>query len=1193
MTRKGHNSAIVFTLSLMMFSGNATSAQTQNSTQIEIAQSARQLQQELQQLSQQISQLYQQGRYEEAIPLQARSLSMYRRLHQGIHSDLATAIGNLALLYDRAGQSLQAESYYQQALEMRQQLFTGDHSSIALSLNNLAAFYDRQGNYEEAQPLFQRALEMYQRLHPEDHLNVAASLDNLGLTYIRQGKYKEAEPLLKQALAMYQRLHQGNHSDVAMSLDNLGLVYFSQGKYQEAEPLLKQALAMKKELFGENHPQIANTLNNLGEVYRVQGKYEAAEPLLKQALAMKEQRLGDIHPDVVTSLNNLGKLYRSQGKYEAAEPLLEKALAINKQLYDGFHPDIATSLNNLGELYRDRGRYRAAEQRLKEALAMKRVLFRENHPEVATSLNNLGELYSLQGRYKEAQTFLQEALAMYQALSQGDHPDTASSLNNLGELYASQGRYTQAEELFQESLAISENLYAEDHRAIAVSVNNLGELYASQGRYNDAAFQFQEALAMYRRLYQGDHRAIALTLNNLAELYQVQGRYTEAEALFKESLGIYQRLFAENHPELASSLNNLAEFYLVQGRDREAQPYLEKALAIWQGLYPGDHPAIAGSLNDLATFYTSQGRGKEAESFLKQALAMYQRLQGDDPNLARILHNLARLYYSQEEYREALKFLEQGTDLEETLLSRNLVSGSEQQKRAYLALFQNTTDDAISLHLQGLSEDEEAANLALTTILRRKGRVLDVLGNSLRQLQSNSDRETQTLFQELSQVQTQLSQLAYGSSEARNEEIAALEQEAKELEAALMKRSAEFRRQVEPVTIAPVQAEIPKDAVLLEFIQYRPINRNGEEYGNPRYAVYLLRSQGDPQWADLGDADAINQEIENLWEVLQSPPVPAMSPIRGVGSPAQTLYTQLLDPIRSAIADAEHLLIAPDSQLNLIPFAALVDADQRYLLERYRMTYLTSGRDLLRFQESKREAQTPLLLANPTYDRAVDSPTWGSNQRSGDLSNLQFAALPGTAEEGAAIAQLFPEFQLFTEAEATENRLKQATNPHFLHIATHGFFLPPQPQPLMENPLLRSGLALAGFNRRESGGEDGVVTALEVTGLNLRGTELVVLSACETGLGEVVQGEGVYGLRRAFTLAGAETQIMSLWQVADEQTKDLMVEYYQRLERGEGRGEALRQVQLEMLANPKTKSPFFWAAFIPVGNWEALPMIDN
>ena len=372
------------------------------------------------------------------------------------------------------------------------------------------------------------------------------------------------------------------------------------------------------------------------------------------------------------------------------------------------------------------------------------------------------------------------------------------------------------------------------------------------------------------------------------------------------------------------------------------------------------------------------------------------------------------------------------------------------------------------------------------------------------------------------------------------------------------------------------------------------------------------------QWQDLGKASAIDTKIKCFRDSLSK------KGDRGIGvvsscpenfsTVARELNELLMKPVRAMVGDATHLLLSPDSQLNTLPFAALVDEQDKYLVENYLITYLTSGRDLLRLQLNQdRDTSQPLLLANPTYSSpgvATKSNTKADKEdntrgrRSGELGKLEFTSLPGTKEEGEVIDRIVPNIRILTEQEASENNLKQTKNPEFLHLATHGFFLPPQEEELnnnrnaalsldnqtpvfstAENPLLRSGLALAGFNQRNSGNEDGVLTALEVTGLNLRGTKLVVMSACETGLGDVQAGEGVYGLRRAFTLAGAQSQLMSLWSVSDRGTKDLMVEYYRRIQNGEARGEALRQVQLKMLRSENRNHPFFWAAFIPSGSW--------
>jgi CHAT domain-containing protein len=297
-----------------------------------------------------------------------------------------------------------------------------------------------------------------------------------------------------------------------------------------------------------------------------------------------------------------------------------------------------------------------------------------------------------------------------------------------------------------------------------------------------------------------------------------------------------------------------------------------------------------------------------------------------------------------------------------------------------------------------------------------------------------------------------------------------------------------------------------------------------------------------------------------------------------------------MQPIRQLLGNTKTILLSPDAALNLIPFEALVDENNQYLVENYHITYLTSGRDLLRLKDKFASQQSPLIVADPFYGKAGEKVAL-------TLSEFTFPGLPGTEEEAKAIKNILPQATVLTGSQATENAVKQAKKPHILHIATHSFFIKPERNPgernsplqgernVIENPLLRSGLILAGVTIGQSAGDDGVLTALEITGLNLVGTKLVVLSGSKTGLGDISVGEGIYGLRRAFVIAGAESQLISLWNVSDQATKDLMVAYYGRLIKGEGRSEALRQIQLEMLKSENYQHPFYWASFIISGDW--------
>jgi CHAT domain-containing protein len=319
------------------------------------------------------------------------------------------------------------------------------------------------------------------------------------------------------------------------------------------------------------------------------------------------------------------------------------------------------------------------------------------------------------------------------------------------------------------------------------------------------------------------------------------------------------------------------------------------------------------------------------------------------------------------------------------------------------------------------------------------------------------------------------------------------------------------------------------------------------------------------------------------------------------------------------------LLISPDGALNLIPFAALVDERGRYLVERYSISYLASGRDLLRLQASRKSQSGPLVIADPDFGgrreieatrllkqtKARPKKQAGKESPAPAYSQFYFPALPYTAEEGEALRRMLPGATLLTKRQASKAALLQVHSPELLHIATHGFFLEDlkltstgEPEKSAqdanrrlkqvrknglgaENPLLRAGLALAGANEQKEE-DNGILTALEMSGLNLWGTKLVALSACDTGVGEVRNGDGVHGLRRALALAGAETQVMSLWPVSDRWTRELMVAYYRRLKQGEGRSEALRQAQLEMLKNVNRRSPYYWAGFILSGEWANL-----
>jgi tetratricopeptide (TPR) repeat protein len=845
---------------------------------------------------------------------------------------------------------------------------------------------------------------------PQDKLAEAERLTQQVIQLYQQGKYNEAIPLAEQALAIIKQQLGDNHPDTAQSLNNLALLYYSQGRYSEAEPLYNRSLAIIKQQLGDNHPDTATSLNNLAALYQSQGRYSEAEPLYKEALAIRKQQLGDNHPDTAQSLNNLAELYRVQGRYSEAEPLLKEALDIRKQQLGDNHPDTAISLNNLAALYQSQGRYSEAEPLYKEALAIRKQQLGDNHPDTAQSLNNLAALYRVQGRYSEAKPLYNRSLAIRKQQLGDNHPDTAISLNNLAALYRVQGRYSEAEPLYKQALAIRKQQLGDNHPDTATSINNLALLYKSQGRYSEAELLYNRSLAISKQQLGDNHPDTATSLNNLAALYQSQGRYSEAEPLYKEALAIRKQQLGDNHPDTAQSLNNLAA-----------------------------------------------------------------------------------LYQSQADIPQAINYLTQGLAVEEYNLSQNLNIGDDQQKQDYMAKFSGTTDWVISLNLQAAPNNPEVTRLALKTILERKGRILDVSTNSLQILRQRiDDKESQQLLTQLIEVRTQLSNLTFKkpddfpSPEIYRQQLNEVTEKAKEIEGKIGVRSAEFRSLSQPITLEGIQKLIPADAALVEIVRYQPYNPKNDSFGIPRYAVYLLYPNGDIKAKDLGEAKPIDDKLIYFRDNLAD----AETRLPQLQKSARQLDETLMQPIRQLLGDTKTILLSPDAGLNLIPFEALVDENNQYLVENYHITYLTSGRDLLRLKDKFASQQSPLIVADPFYGKAGEKVAL---TRSIDLSEFTFSGLPGTEQEAKAIKNILPQATVLTGSQATENAVKQAKKPNILHIATHGFFKPERnlsernpgernsplqgERNVIENPLLRSGLVLAGVKIGQSAGDDGVLTA--------------------------------------------------------------------------------------------------------------------
>lgn len=1000
----------------------------------------------------------------------------------------------------------------------------------------------------------------------------------------QQGRLDEAIGLREQAQTLIEKTFGTEHPVVSLNLKLLAFLYDQKGDYPKAEATYLRALAAQEKLSGPEHTEVAGVLLGLGTVYGHMEDFARAEQAYARALAIREKALGPDSPEVAAVLFSLSYTFTNRGLYGQAEPILKRALAIQEKALGPDTLEVALTLNNLAYLYMEKGDYEQSEALFKRSLATFEKLLGPEHALVGTPLNGLAVLYRTKGDYQRAEPLLKRALAIQEKAAGPEHPDTANALNSLAMLYSEKGDDERALPLFQRALAIREKAQPESS-SVAATLNSIAYVYDSKGEHAQAISLYKRALAIIEKTLGAETPLYASTLSNLAAVYSDEGDYAQAEPLDRRALALREKLLGPEHPDVAVSLSNLAYIYFARNEFEKEEPLYLRALAITEKAYGPDHP-----------------------------------------NVGLYLANLATVYWGRGDTRRALAALARNAELRERNLALVLTTGSEEQKRLYMATLATETDGIVSFHTSAAPSDPEAAQLALTTVLRRKGRVLDVMADEVGALRRRLDSQDRELLDRLSTTRSALARLVLQGADAaspaeRREEEKRLKDSIDQLEAKVSERSAEFRTQARPITLKDVREAIPADAALVEFVVYRPYDvrstNRKSRFGAPRYVAYVLKRTGEPLWVDLGEASAVERGVAAWRRALIDPSN------REASRSGRDMDELVMRPVRRLLGDTRRLFLSPDGALNLIPFGALTDERNRYLLEDYSITYLTSGRDLLRMQLSAESRQGPLVVANPLFEAGASSSSSAPSapaaqgRRSADFASSVFTPLPGTKGEAAALGAILTGARVFTDAQASEALLKHATGPSILHIATHGFFLPDQTRSAAddnaraesrgmalvaaggvrvegENPLLRSGLALAGANRGQGGdGEDGVLTALEAAGLDLRGTKLVVLSACETGVGEVKNGEGVYGLRRALVLAGAESQVMSLWQVSDEATRDLMIGYYKRLQAGEGRTEALRAVQLEMLRGdgPQKKGrshPFFWASFIQSGDWRSM-----
>ncbi len=1024
----------------------------------------------------------------------------------------------------------------------------------------------------------------------------------------RQGNYKEALDVALRARELSREILGEQHPGFADALDNLAAIFKATGEYDKAEPILQQALQIRRKALGENDPDFVFSLNNLAGLYKATGRYPDSESLYLRALETIRANIGEDTPLFVSSLNNLASLYKAMGDYTKVEPLYIKARDILRKISAEDQPEYAIVISNLAHLYAIMGRSSEAESLYRQSLELSRKIVGEEHPQYARTLNNLASLYKDLGTYSRAEPLYRQALDLLSSKSGKNSPDAAAALNNLAELYKDMGDFEKAESLYIRANDIRRAVYGEKHPDFASGLNNLADLYYQVGKFDTAKKLYEQALQIHRSSLGEKHPDVALTMQNLAVLYKTIGKYKEAESLYRQALGIWKSTFGDRHPNVALSLNNLGALYHAMGKYGEAEPLYRQALEMRTALLGEYHPDVAASMNSLAALKAASSR-----------------------------------------YDDALKLMKQAQDINDRLIRNVFSIASENQRLKYISVLSGEMDAFLSLVANHLSKSPAAVTAGFDLVLKRKAIVAEAVAAERDAILGGRYPDLEPSLRELRTLRIQIAQKMMSGPgpegpAAHQEQLSKWNEDKERIEVSLAAKIPEvnLEKRLMDADRQAVAKALPETAALVEYVRFNSFDFNAApskgqpQWKPPRYLAFVMIS-GKPDsisLIDLGSADPIDRMISDFRTSITGEKDKPSG--RGISMNSEqeeksqsvaALRKAVLDPVLPALKGLQRAFFAPDGNLYRLSFGALPLGSDRFVIDDYHISYIGSGRDVLRFGvETGSGSATSLVTADPDYDLAGTTPsgqpseTISAGKLSRDLLRdaPKFQRLPGTRTEGEHIAALLGVAPLLGP-QASKERLKSARSPRIMHIATHGFFLPDQehttvkgdssqkkqPDTLdrksspflrcMESPLLRSGLVLAGANAwlggklPHGGSDDGILTGEDASGLDLLSTELVVLSACETGLGDIRVGEGVFGLRRAFLMAGAKTLVMSLWKVPDTQTQMLMEDFYKRMLAGAPRSQALREAQLSI--KEEFPEPFYWAAFICQGDPGPLPSL--
>ncbi len=840
---------------------------------------------------------------------------------------------------------------------------------------------------------------------------------------------------------------------------------------------------------------------------------------------------------------------------------------------------VAKDFNDLGQFSYANNRFKRAEGLFKLAKAEFENKQAQNTLYYPKVIANQGLLYLTTGRYQEA---LEANLAALEMRKQLDANSTAyaTSLNNLAMTYKSIGQYNEAEQHFDQALEVIKKNEGKESISYAIVLNNKGMLFQTIGRYAEAETLLKEALTTAKNTLREKSNNYQRMLVNLALLYQDQKKYEEADKILQDAVKLKEkRLGNRNHPDLAHMLNLQASLYVEMGKDTQVEALLQEALRIYEKNFGKEHPAYANTASNLGNFYRIKDRLAEAEELLTQVLAVRKNTLGEKhPDYNKAQEDLALLYWQMKNISAAANLYRQVLAQNQAFIKTYFPPMSEVEKERYWDKLRPTYLRFYSFATDNETQDPELLRDMYEAHLATKAILLSTTNKIKNEILNSNDAQLIKEYQQwVTQKELLVRYYSYSKEELASDNINldSLERAANTSEKSISTRIPELFES--PKTYKELISKLQPTEAAIDIISFQHFDKQFTDQTHYAFLIADKNAANAPQLVLLKEGNDLDQKYYKYYRnAIQNQKEDKYS------------YEKFWAPIDAKVSSKTKLYISLDGVYNQISLNTLLKPNGKYLLEEKTLVFLTNNKDLIQNKTAAVNTSKEAFL--------IGFPEYGST---GTITPL-----PGTKVEVQNIDRLLKQSgykaTTLTALQATETAIKAVRNPSILHIATHGYFLNDplntgnnkvfgiEIEKARENPLLRSGIFLANAESGLKGqsskqvklDDNGVLTAFEAANLSLQNTT-VVLSACETGLGDVKVGEGVYGLQRALQIAGADIIIMSLWTVSDEATQEFMTLFYKNYLATKDKTKSFRLAQTQLKA--KLKAPYYWGAFVMIG----------